>query len=432
MEVKNVNSYSSFKNSLPEKQLFVERLTYALDFATRTIRHLIVEGHSAPESDPWHVRPEKIITESAFLIVYAKASISHTEVAKAIINLYKLVEPLARSKATLTNICLKPALALDYAHAHICLSYAGFPNTYFDSVIENVLNHKKNIERTPYRMLEQEWLYSIWKNTDNKNEIEFWTKLSCLNHSKDIFSESTDGVYALTHAVMYTYFTEKPSVIVDMDKLLSELEGLLIIYMDRQDYDIAGELLIAWALTNKPFSNLAIFALKCLIYIEKRVGFLPAPNLDLNLIEGKDQIERRTYIYSLNYHTVFVMGLLFASLLKNYKSLKIKTNRPNDFSKLNKYLNTELQKEKQVHWMEYFSTLNKEEKSELLPWIYQALLARKIKLHKYDAVKKMIDFSKGSYLEKFIITKQADELLNRLEYFSLIDSERNDLIPTTT
>lgn len=410
----NVDSSKRFEISLPQKSFFADRLSYALDFARRTIQHLIVEGHSAPKDASWYVQSEKIIAEAAFLLVFAKAGDSNIEVKKATDALIKLLEPLSRSKSTLINICLKPALALDFAHAHICLSYLGFPNKQFDDVIEKVLSEKKMIERRPYRMLEQEWLLEIWPHSNNNKKIDFWTKLSILNHSINLFSESSDSAYSLTHAVLYSFFNNAKIKHVDLKKITNELEGLLVIYMDKQDYDVAGELLLAWSLTQEPFSHLAIFALKCLIKIEKEVGFLPAPNLDTSMIEGREQTERRTYIFSINYHTAFVMGLLSGSMLKNFDKISILPNQAVDSPQLKELLRAELLIGKNAHWIEYYNALDNKQKDDLLPWVYQTILARKINQHKYGSVKKIIDLTEGSCLENLFITKQAKELLNRL------------------
>lgn len=405
-----------FLKTLPPKQLIADRLVYSLEFAIKTIQHLIIDGHSAPENAEWFVRPEKIIAEAAFLMVFAKAGDSFPEVKEGMDKLYKLLEPLARSKTVLTNICLKPALALDYAHAHICLSYLGYSNSIFDKVLLDILKEEKKTERTPYRMLEQEWLLLLWKGSNNFEKNPFWEKYSSMNFELDIFSESSDGVYSLTHAIMYSFFAKDSSPVIDINKIIMEIESLLIIYMDKQDYDIVGELLLAWALTQKPYSPIALFALDCIIRIEKRVDFLPAPNLDMAMIEGKELNERRTYIYSINYHTAFVMGLLLGGLIKSYESYNPhfdpdKSCKNHDLKRI---LHSEIVKEKQAHWMEFFGLLDNENKEKLFPWVFQAFLFRKIRQHEYGLVKKLIDRSEDCGLSKTMMVKQAKELLNRL------------------
>lgn len=402
------------KDLVPDQAFLAGRIAYALDFAKRTVSHLITEGHSAPEEADWYVRPEKVIAEAALLMVYAKAGEADARVKEGLEALYDVLEPLARSKAVLGNICLKPALALDYGCAHLCLSYLGYPNALFDEAIDRALKDNKQTERTPYRMLEQAWLMKLWKGSYNHQAMELWSGLGCLNQAPDLYSESSDDVYATTHAVMYVFFDGQAAADVDTDDLMGYLESWLVIYMDKQDYDIAGELLQAWAMTGKPFTAIALFALKCLTEIEQRVGFLPAPNLDLGMIEGREPTERRTYIYSVNYHTAFVMGLLCGSLLKRHEALAHETTDTLYDPEWNALLKAELQTAQHAHWMDYYKTLEAPQKEALLPWLYQVVLTRKIRGYDYEAARKLLDRAKGTALEKLVLSAQAQELLNRI------------------
>ncbi len=401
---------------LPSEQLLVERLARTLDFAKRTVEHLIIDGYAAPKDAPWSVLPEKIIAETAFLMVFAKAGTSNRQVREVLNSLVSILEPLARSKTMLLNICLKPALALDYAHAHICFNYLGYPNKQFDQALEEALASEsaKGIERTPYRMLERAWLLGLWKKYPQDDKLQFWIPLSVLNHPVDIFSESSDGVYALTHAIMYTAFGEKDIRGVDTHRLLKIVEALLVRYMDGQDYDISGELLMAWPLFGLPLSPIASFALNCILNIESRVGFLPAPGLDANYMEGMDQKERRTYIYSINYHTSLVMGLLCACQLKHSVGTNELSDQVEYSPELRRRLAIELHSGKQVHWKEYFSNLEYEQKQLLIPWVYQALVSRYIKDRKYGLVRQLLLLGEGTSLQELPMSCQAKEILQRL------------------
>lgn len=398
------------------KQLLADRLANSLDFSKRTIQHLIIDGHSAPEDAPWYVRPEKIIAESAFLLAFTKEGKIYEQVSEAFTDLVELLEPLARSKAMLMNICLKPALALDYAHSHICMNYVGYPDKNFDAAIKDALKSEaaEGIERTPYRMLEREWLRSIWDGQHSEDGFKFWIPLSCLKHQVDLFSEGSDGVYALTHAIMYATFGGKEISGLDATEQLLTVEALLVRFMDEQNYDIAGELLMAWPLLRKPMTPAAKFAMECMIEIEERVGFLPAPGLDRSKVEGKEIGERRTYIYSINYHTVMVMGLLCGSLLGNTDCAEIKANEVDHSMEMENWLMNELHGGKQPHWMEFYLKLKLVHKQALIPWLYQVFLMRHVIDRKYMHVKKMLELSNGSSLEALPVSRQAKELLHRL------------------
>ncbi len=412
-----VESKESKMIKIPEKQLFIERVVSSLEFAKRTVQHLIIEGYAAPKDAPWYVRSEKIIAESAFLMVFANSVKIYEPVAKALSALAEVLEPLARSEAMLLNICLKPDLALDYGHSHICLSYLGYPNQKFDLALADSLASEAagGIERTPYRMLEREWLGSIWKNAYNQKGLNSWISKSCLNHPVELFSESSDGVYALTHAIMYVTFEGKKVKEFNADQIIDLVEALLVRYMDKQDYDVAGELLMAWPLLGKQLSSTASFALNCLLKIEARVGFLPAPGLDRSMVEDKGQTERRTYIYSINYHTAFVMGLLCCTLLKNYNMLDVDDttnflNPPNLVSSLN----SQLRNGKRTHWYEYYTKLDRKQQQRLVPFVYQACLVRNIQNRKYAKVAQMLQLSNDNGLGTLAMAKQAQALLDRL------------------
>lgn len=404
----------------PSDAYLAERLCYALDFAKRALTHLIVEGHSAPEDAPWYVRPEKLIAETGLLMVYARAAQGYSGVANALNALADVLEPLARSKAVLGNICLKPALALDYACAHICLSYLGRPNALFDEALAGALESGNQTERTPYRMLEQAWLMRLWNGTNKPEENALWTKLGCMNHRPDLFSESSDDVYATTHAAMYLFFHGETPAAVEVESLIDRIESWLVIYMDKQDYDIAGELLLAWSLTGKPFSAKALFALHCLVKIEARVGFLPAPNLNPGMIEEREPDERRTYIYSVNYHTAFVMGLLCAGLLAQVSPHDTVASEVIHNVEWGAMLKRELNAGKHAHWMDYYKSLDASQQEVLMPWLYETLLVRMLRDYRYDAVEKLLSNAKGTAFENALIYRQAASLLERIALMAKI------------
>lgn len=413
--MRKANAAKKFEFDLPGEELLAKRLAYSLTFAKNTLKHLIIDGHPASEEAPWFVKNEKIIAETAFLIAFSKNNRSHPEVDKAFIELIEVVEPLARSKAMLTNICLKPGLALDYGQAHVCLDYAGYPNSRFDDALHAALKSSAAscVERTPYRMMEGEWLKQLW-NKGIEDNMSFWTQLSCLNHAADFFSENSDGAYSITHAVMYGAFRRKEITGIDPEKLFQTIESLLIRYMDEQNYDVAGELLMTWPLLNRKWSHTALFALHCLFKIEERVGFLPAPGLERSRIDGAEQDEKRTYIYSINYHTALVMGLLCNTLLENRGCIETSSNGRSYSGKWSSIVENEISTGKEVHWKEYYQGTSDIQKQKLLPMLYQVCLIRWVREKKYGSVKKLLDNNEEALLH-LPISNQAKELLLRLQ-----------------
>lgn len=403
-----------FDFSLPTEALLVGKITDCLDFARRAIQHLVVEGHAADEREPWFVRNEKIIAETCFLLAFTRNNQQHVAIADAVSKLVKILQPLARSHTILLNICLKPRLALDYAQAHICLDYAGYPNEKFDRAVRAALAccTSNQMERTPYRNMEVEWLKSIW-NADYVPRFDLWLPVSCLSYPIDLFDQGSDGVYAITHAVMYAAFWERQIEGVDKELLFQIIEAFLIRYLDEQNYDIAGELLMAWPLLNETWSPVAAFALHCLFEIEKRVGFLPAPGIDRSRIDGAEQTSKRTYIYSINYHTVLVMGLLYNCLLgkpvQNEPAAKRSELTPLSLERIYE----EISGAKEVHWKQFFNICGKEDRKELMPMLYQVCLFRWIQQKKYAKVDELLRAG-DNILQNLPTSRQALELLQRL------------------
>ena len=92
-----------------------------------------------------------------------------------------------------------------------------------------------------------------------------------------------------------------------------DVGSLLAGYMDAEDYDLAGELLLAWPLMGAPWSPSAAFAFRVLASIEDQVGVLPCGNVNLAHLAQLEGEERARYALGTAYHTAYVMGFLCAA-----------------------------------------------------------------------------------------------------------------------
>ena len=108
----------------------VRRLSSVREIAETTVRVLLADdGTSAPEADG-EPRPEKVLSETALLLLFAaRVDPAHTTVHRQIRSLAKQLVPHARSDRVLAGITLAPALAREYAAAHVCLSHLGHRGT---------------------------------------------------------------------------------------------------------------------------------------------------------------------------------------------------------------------------------------------------------------------------------------------------------------
>jgi hypothetical protein len=84
-----------------------------------------------------------------------------------------------------------------------------------------------------------------------------------------------------------------------------------------EDYDLCGEVLLAWPLLGSRWSASASFAFRVLARVEDEVGFLPAPTTRLDRYRRLGRAEdRRRYVLATAYHTAYVLGVLCAMMLR--------------------------------------------------------------------------------------------------------------------
>jgi len=96
----------------------IRRLCHALDIAQQAVARLAPNGYTDAEDLLINVRPEKVISETAVLLLAASAVARVDEVRMRIDQVARLLIPHARSERMRLGTCLEPALALDYSAAH--------------------------------------------------------------------------------------------------------------------------------------------------------------------------------------------------------------------------------------------------------------------------------------------------------------------------
>src|SRR5215831_7622630 len=106
----------------------VRRLCHALDIAKQAITHLAAEGYNDPNTPAKSVLPEKVVSETAVLVLDASVARSYPEINTRIVDVAEQLIPHARSRRMMLGLCLEAAVAWDYALAHVCLTRLGFPD----------------------------------------------------------------------------------------------------------------------------------------------------------------------------------------------------------------------------------------------------------------------------------------------------------------
>ena len=415
-----------------DPQDLARRLCHALDIARQAVERLAANGYTDSVEPGNTVRPEKVISETALLLLAVSAVAEHSNVRARIENLAHLLIPHARSERMLLGVCLEPALAFDFAQAHICLRRMGYPDSAFDKALRLSLSSQARLghERVPHRMLEQEWLAAAWEHprSSRLRGVPRTVLNSVLNHPMDLFNGSRDDVYAFTHALMYvTDFNLHPGRLPrDRAAILAEAEVALARCLDEQDYDLAAEVLLAWPLTGDSWSAAAAFGFRVLAYVEDDAGFLPAPSTRLQRLNSLQGSERSAYLLATAYHTVYVMGLLCAAALQPGRTppseISDRAAASGSAGAILQFLEPDRQG---AHWREEFNRLTDPERDAAAGFLLNVALRRKTVQRDFGALRKLLEVAYVLGLADTPAASQAAELLERVASVSYWSAPRS-------
>jgi uncharacterized protein DUF6895 len=417
-----------------DRQDLEARLCHALDIAGRAIGRLAEHGYADPDdksNDP--VRPEKVISETAILLLAASTADSRKPVRTRVQNLAQLLIPHARSERMRLGVCLQPALALDYTSAHVCLKRIGYPDLAFDALLDEALKSQAahGRERVPHRMLEQEWLREHCGTGTGRTDFRrraFAGRYSALSFPLDLLACSRDDIYAFTHAMMYvTDFNLAPRRLPRHRKtILAEAEAALACCLDNEDYDLGGEVLLSWPLTGDSWSPAAVFAFHVLTSTEDAAGFLPAPITRLDRLNQLDGDSRTDYLLATAYHTIFVMGLLCAAALQPGRTPpRVVPARRAVRGSAGRILSTLDADGRKTHWRDQFAQLSDRERDALAGFLLIIALRRKTTERDYAAVAGLLREGHTLGLTDMPAGSQTAELLQRLATFSSLASRQS-------
>lgn len=404
------------------------RLCHALDIALETVGLLAADGFVNPDDPGNKIVPEKIIGETAFLLFATAIVRDLPGVDERVERVAAALIPYARNPQILLNICLHPAMAMEYAQAHACLKNIGYPDTRFDTMLLKSINAQANLgrERTPHRMLEQAWIkktggYALPAAADIGKIIA----QSALNQPIDLLHGTRDDMYAFTHALMYVSGFNVSSWPMPRSRktILSEAEGMLVRCLEEQDYDLAGEVLLAWPLTGESWSAIAVFALGILARVEDEAGFLPSPATRVDTMERLSGENRKKYLFATAYHTAYVMGLLCAAALQPNRTPPQQISTvlavPGSAAVILRFLDDGVSGQ---YWFNQFIQLNAAEQDALTGLLLDMALMTNIRRQNYQAVYQLITIADGLGIADTAILTQAAELLDRLVLFNLVSS----------
>jgi hypothetical protein len=300
----------------------VRRLCGALDLAQQAVERFAAKGFTAPADPAARVRPEKLIGETAILLYAASAAAAARPELRARIDaVARLLLPHARSERTMLGICLEASVALDYAEAHILLSALGCRDARFDALLRQCVTSQAGTgrERVPHRALEQQWIAGVWRQCVPEARGRTLRRALdlVLKRPLDVLSRGLDEAYAFTHALMYVadFNRRRRRLPRGRAAIAAEAEAVLARCLDEENYDLGGEMLMAWPLTGAPWSAGAAFGFRVLAALEDRDGMLPAPGAQSADAGKRDGAVNAGERLARGYHTAYVMGLLCAAAL---------------------------------------------------------------------------------------------------------------------
>jgi len=394
-----------------------DRLCRALDIAKRAVDFFAGEGYADAQVPENSFGPEKPIAETAMLLYAAAAVRDLPDVSHRIEEIAHLLAAHARSRRTLLNVALHPSAALDFAVPHVLLTKLGYCDPDFDNLVKSSLGWQTQYghERPPFASVEQEWITSLWTGVEPGRDWRSGLLDSVMHRPLDILGGPRQNAYGFTHLIMYCTdfgnragrFPRRRSTILD------EASSLLAKCLDEEDYDLAGELLMAWPLMGARWCPSAAFCFRVLARVEDQVGLLPGGTTKANRVSTLEGKERVRYALGTGYHTALVMGLLCAAALRPGRAPSLRIVGPKcERSFLDQLLGC-IDRD-QGHWQPELSELTDSERNALAPLLLDIAIAQKCRKHEYEAVSQLLVAASQHGMANSTLCGQAALLLERL------------------
>jgi hypothetical protein len=409
----------------------IERLCHALDIAGLAVEHLAANGYRDTTDPAKSIRPEKLISETAILLISA-SSVAHIEIIERVKHVAERLIPHARSKRTMLGLCLEPAVAWDHALPHMCLTRLGYPNSEFDRLLRQSLGAQAHAgrERVPHRILEQEWVGIAWPEVTfrPRSATRSTARRSILNHPMDLTNGTRDDIYAFTHALIYVSdFRLQPARLPrPRPVILAEAEAVLARCLDEQDYDLSGEILLSWPLTGKSWSAAAAFAFRVLAHVEDKAAFLPTPSTRISELKELEGIQRTQYLLATAYHTAYVMGLVCAASLRpGYAppaTIQSNTVAPGAAKRFIHLLDAD---GPSPHWRDEFEQLADAEADALAKFLINVALRRRVARRDLGGLREILILAYALNLANIPAASQAAEMLDRFSTFARISGNQD-------
>ena len=221
-----------------------------------------------------------------------------------------------------SKMCSDPGSALVHATAHILFTDLGSPDAQSHEMLLLCLSqhHRAGTEMLPFQQLEHLWLEPIATGEPAENTaISKILASSCVSRPIDCLTASTLDLYQITHTVLFaTDLGQRPiDLPQDRAEFFTNIEALLAVALDAENYDLVAELLWVWPMLHQHWSPIALCAFDVIDTLASQRGFLPGPDYRTAHDQGLAPTEQEQYRARTSYHTTLAMGILCAAVIRS-------------------------------------------------------------------------------------------------------------------
>ncbi len=406
----------------------IRRVERALRVCTATVDAL-VEQDPGIDLAAMEAPAHKVVAESAMLlrVVASLPADLAPDVAVAVQELGARLAIHARTPRVKIGFVLHPALARDYAAAHTALSAAGWPDREVDALLESSTAGWTAVrERMPHRELEQAWLASLHGGERPPAAI---IERTAIGTGVDLLFGSRDDVYALTQALMYVtdFGSREASLGRGTEEVLAEFRSALAGALDDDDFDLAGELLLAWPWLGVTWDPVASFAFRVLARVEDEVGILPSLTLDADGYRAQEPGTRSQYVTASTYHPAYVMGLPCAATLRAGRMPSGPAAGDPSQRPLVAALDREMAKDRRSRqWHHDYEVLTLDDRCPLAPFLLDVILRRAARRLDFAGLHRLLSVAFSCGEARSPAALQAARLLSRAAKLAVAVEARAD------
>lgn len=279
-----------------------------LDIATAVVDHLL-DRPPACDLEQTEATAGKLVAETAILLHALRDDAARRTRVES---LAARLVPHATNGAVRTGVAMHPALALDYAAGYLALR-AFTVDDRLDALLHDALADPTatSRERVPHRVLEQHWLRSLLDDASRDGD-DAAVDATVPGSELDVLHGTRDDGYAFTHALMYaTDFGHRPgpTATATAHDLGARAASAVARFLDDDDFDLVGELLLTWPLLGLPLPAVGRFAYCVLDHAATTVGLLPSAAMSAAAIAAQPPEARTAYTIAVSYHSAYVMAL---------------------------------------------------------------------------------------------------------------------------